>query len=391
MNILVIPSWYPPNGGMFFAHQTRWLMDEGISAGIIVVEEKSLKKMRISSLVNDLSISRGDEYGIYTYRKTQFRVPRLNRLNAMLWIRSAVNLTERYILENAKPDIMQVHSCMWGGVVAAKIKKNHGIPYVITEHRGRFNQNDFFKNKDILPWHYPFLKEALANADAIIPVSGRLVAKLNELAEKKLSCSPYPNPVDDGFFEPSDHELIKQQTDFLNISNFLPYKAIDVLIHAFSLASSKMSDMRLHLVGDGPGRLEMEALVKRLDLSESVFLYGMKGRQEVKSIIQACDFLVLSSFNEGQPVVIGEATLCGKPVICTDVVSNQDVPDFAGLIVETGNPKELADAMLFAHTHKKSFDAGRIRDFALSRFSRKVVIAEVIQVMKSVVHTDVSI
>lgn len=231
------------------------------------------------------------------------------------------------------------------------------------------------------------LKEALINADAIIPVSEKLVSVLKDIAGQKLSCISIPNPVDESIFKPgivqkNDPEI----TDFLNITNFLPYKATDVLIKAFYLAAQRVSRVRLHFAGDGPGRKEIVTLVRNYDLADKVFFHGQKTRQEIRDHILACDFLISSSFNEGQPVSIGETLLCGKPVICTDVVSGSDVPDFAGLIVETGNITELAEAMVFAHKHNKRFDSGRIREFALLRFSQKVVIDRIIGVMNSIVQ-----
>ena len=120
-----------------------------------------------------------------------------------MWIHSALRLSEMFIHENGKPDIILVQSCMWAGFVAAQIKKKYHIPYVIIEHRGRFNRNDYFGNRDIKGWHIPYLKESLTRADVIVPVSEMLVNKLNDIAGKELKCIPCPNPVDETFFEPA--------------------------------------------------------------------------------------------------------------------------------------------------------------------------------------------
>ena len=162
------------------------------------------------------------------------------------------------------------------------------------------------------------------------------------------------------------------------------------MIHAFKIACSKTPDLELHLVGEGAGRQSAERMVMEMGLEDRVMFYGKQEREEIKKNIQECDFLVLSSFNEGQPVIIGETTMCGKPVICTHVVSKTDVPDFAGLIVKAGDIQALAEALLFAHEHRKNFDPVKIRAFAQSRFSQKVVIAEIIRVMKSVISSSSS-
>jgi glycosyltransferase involved in cell wall biosynthesis len=388
MRILMIPSWYPPNGGMFFVHQAQGLVEKGIDVAVIVAEEKGVRKFSFRKSANDFRVTKNREFGILTYRKTQWRIPKINRLNTKLWINLAFRLSEIFIHENSKPDLILVQSCMWAGYVAAKIKKKYKIPYVIIEHRGRFNKNDYFGNKDIRTWHLPLLKEALTQADAIIPVSEMLVSTLNRVAGKELNCIPCPNPVDESFFEPAPSEVSSwKETVFLNISNFLPYKAISILIHAFRLACLKTPDLRLHLVGDGPERQSTEKMVLEMSLKDRVIFYGIQEREGIKENIQGCDFLVLSSFNEGQPVIIGEATMCGKPVICTDVISKADVPDFAGLIVPAGDIEALAEAMLFAHEHRTEFNAGKIRTFAQGRFSQKVVITEIIRAMESVISS----
>jgi L-malate glycosyltransferase len=390
MKLLVIPSWYPPNGGMFFVHQTQWLIDEGIEAAVVVAEEKSLKKIRLLGLPADLCMQRGQEFGIRTYRKVFFRIPKINRLNAYLWIRTAYHLAEQYIHENGRPDLIQAHSCLWAGYVAALLREKHGIPFVITEHRGRFNVNNFFRQQEIEDWHKPMLKKALTEADAIIPVSERLIPVLEEIAGKTLPCLPVPNPVNEELFFPGTHgQEFPKITSFLAITNFQPYKAINVLIDAFHSASRQGAAIRLRIAGDGPGRQKVESQVAKLGLAHRVHFLGQQPSLEIRNLLSESDFLVLSSYNEGQPVSIGEAALCGKPVICTDVISEQDVPEFTGFIVRTGNMEDLADALLNAPRRKGQFDPAVIRTFALDRFSRKAVISRIKEVMDSIILSKV--
>ena len=390
MKLLVIPSWYPPNGGMFFVHQTQWLIDEGIEAAVVVAEERSLKKIRLLGFPADLCLQRGQQFGIRTYRKVQFRIPKFNRLNAYLWIRTALHLAEQYIHENGRPDLIQAHSCLWAGYVAALLREKHGIPFVITEHRGRFNVNSFFRQQEVEDWHKPMLKRALAAADAIIPVSERLIPVLEEIAGKMLPCLPVPNPVDEELFFPGTQgQEFPRETSFLAITNFQPYKAINVLIDAFHSASRQGAAIRLRITGDGPGRQMMESQVAKLGLAHRVHFLGQQSPQEIRDLLVDSDFLVLSSYNEGQPVSIGEAALCGKPVICTDVISERDVPEFAGFIVRTGNVEALAEALLNAPGRKGQYDHAVIRTFALDRFSRKVVINRIKEVMESITHSKV--
>lgn len=65
-----------------------------------------------------------------------------------------------------------------------------------------------------------------------------------------------------------------------------------------------------------------------MDLVPGVRLIEMKGmsRPEVNYWMNACDFLLLTSFSEGSPQVVKEALACNLPVISTPV---GDVPDLA--------------------------------------------------------------
>lgn len=384
LKLLVLPSWYPPNGGNFFVNQTKWLVEQGVDASVVSVEDRGVKQFSLRDTGRFFRPKLLSYHGIPTYRQIVYRIPFLIRQNEMLWIRSMTRLCDKYIRKYGKPDIIQVHSCMWAGVVAARIKNKYGIPYLITEHRGRFNQQSCdFKNA-YADWHLPLLKEALVSADTLIPVSANMIPMLEEFAGRKLRANSLPNPVNESLFQ------IKGQRDWgavrlINISAFTSWKALDILIHAFHQALKKRPYLELHLVGDGPDFNSIQELADKLGIKEQVVFYGMLNSQQVHEKLLQSDIMVLSSKTEGQPVVIGESILSGLPVITTDVVSLEDVPEFAGRIVEKNNPMALANSILETAEHLDQYAASKIREFGMKRFSKTAVIKAIIEVMQEVV------
>ena len=117
MKISVIPSWYPPDGGRFFTNQTNWLQQFRIDADLITVEQKSLKKISILNFRSFFKLTKQQEFGIYTYRLRIPKIPKFYRLNAYIWRKTSLYLARKYLKENPRPDIIHVHSCLWGGEV----------------------------------------------------------------------------------------------------------------------------------------------------------------------------------------------------------------------------------------------------------------------------------
>ena len=131
MKILVLPSWYPPNGGRFFKLQSESLVKLGHTVDVLILEEKGITKKRNFKIENKKSILTNE------IRHNFYRIPKMNNLNIELFISKYKKLLNKYLANN-KPDIIHVHSSIWAGVVVSEIAREKNIPYVITEHRGLF-------------------------------------------------------------------------------------------------------------------------------------------------------------------------------------------------------------------------------------------------------------
>jgi glycosyltransferase involved in cell wall biosynthesis len=102
---------------------------------------------------------------------------------------------------------------------------------------------------------------------------------------------------------------------------------------------------RLVLVGDGPLRARLEAVVRARGLSGRVRFAGAS--DDVPGHLRAADLFVLSSRWEGLPFAVIEAMMSGLPVVAADVggVAEAVVDGETGLLVPPGDPVALAAAI----------------------------------------------
>ena len=128
-------------------------------------------------------------------------------------------------------------------------------------------------------------------------------------------------------------------------SGFRPVKGVDVVIRAFAKARPLCPDSVLVLAGDGPGREQLENLVRELGLEEGVIFLGVRSDMEI--IYPAFDAFVLTSHSEGFSNAILEAMGTGLPVVASRVGGNIEMVEdgVRGYLVPPGDPETLSDRL----------------------------------------------
>ena len=130
------------------------------------------------------------------------------------------------------------------------------------------------------------------------------------------------------------------------VANFRPQKDHATLLRAFAVVSAAMAGSHLVLVGDGPGRREMEKLAAELRLSGRVTFAGTVPNAELD--FDAFDLFVLATHYEGHPLTVLEAMAHGLPVVASAVGGMSEFVrhEVDGLLVPPADPAALASAIL---------------------------------------------
>jgi len=103
--------------------------------------------------------------------------------------------------------------------------------------------------------------------------------------------------------------------NLLFVGRFDHVKGLPVLLDAFTVLAGQDMGLHLHMVGDGPQRAELEALVFGSKLQDRVTFHGYRSQQQLRDHFAEADVFVMTSFAEGIPVVLMEAMASGVPVV----------------------------------------------------------------------------
>ncbi|MCK4425305.1 MAG: glycosyltransferase [Deltaproteobacteria bacterium] len=250
----------------------------------------------------------------------------------------------------------------------------------------RINPRQQYESKGLLG------KMISQTSGQIYPKAARIIAVSNGVKEIIISdykldarrIAVIPNPVDMA----SVAELSKKEPSVELPGNYLLHvgrlkvtqKAHDTLLNAFKKLHSGHPNLKLVLVGDGPDKKQIQAVVNDLDLDESVILAGWQ--KNVYAFMARAKALVLCSRYEGWPNVLVEAMACGCPVIATDcqtgpreILGNNKY----GLLVPVDDPEALAhsvDVLLTDESRRAYFQERarrRAQDFDLEQIGSKYV------------------
>jgi glycosyltransferase involved in cell wall biosynthesis len=171
------------------------------------------------------------------------------------------------------------------------------------------------------------------------------------------------------------------------VSVFVPEKGQRHLIEALAEVRAVHPAARLLLAGDGPSRAELQALAKRLGLTEAVLFPGFV--KNVDQIYQALDTFVFPSEFEGLGTALQTAMAYELPSISTargalgEVVENERTA-----LVAEPNAKEFARAMFRligdAELRKQLAVAGRHE--VEKRFSAERMVDNTIRVYEDVLR-----
>ena len=167
-------------------------------------------------------------------------------------------------------------------------------------------------------------------------------------------------------------------------------KRTDDVVRAFAALRARGVDACLCIVGDGPDREQVERRAHELGVIRDCLFLGYQ--EDVARFFAVFDAFVLSSVNEGTPVVAIEALAAARPVVATRVGGVPDVvtDGVDGFLVEPGDVEALAERLerLAAdpELRRAMGEAGRAR--VLPRYAVSRLIDDIDRLYRSLLEAE---
>lgn len=373
MYSLFVSRGYPTSkykmNGIFEFDQAKALVNEGVKVVFAAVDLRSVRRWRKWGIYKSVID------GVFVY---EINLP-LGRVSKKVKLKLgevALNLLYKKIEKDfGTPDIIHGHFSDHG-YLAAKLSEKTGSSLVVSEHSSLINK------EVIEPSLYKVCDYTYHRADALIAVSPAFKDVIKK--QFKVDSIYIPNIVDLDIFTFKD-KIKKPGFNFTSVGNLKAVKRMDLLIMAFNQVFKDLPEVSLTIFGEGVKKMELLALVDKLDLSSQVTLMGLASRQDIAKHYLSSDAFVLASQSETFGVAYIEALAMGLPVIATKSGGPEGFVNAEnGILIDVDSQSQLEKALLSMYNNVDQYNSESIVKNIKNQFSPEVVAKEIIKVYRQV-------
>lgn len=268
----------------------------------------------------------------------------VSRLKCLYQAIAAIGLARQ--LRGRGVEHIHAHMANTPTAIAMYCAAQLGIHFSFTGHA-----NDIFVHRAFLPeklnraafsvcishWHREYYSRILPLPIERLPVIRCGVARINVATDEK------------AHVRRDSHAPIK----LLSVGRLVHKKGMDTIVLAIDELGPDFS-VQCDIVGDGPIRDELQALIDSRNLQQKVHLLGAKPNHEALERMRQCDAFVLAcrcdpinGDQDGIPVSLMEAMAAGKCVITSDLapITELVIDGKTGLCVSDSNASGFASAI----------------------------------------------
>ncbi len=273
--------------------------------------------------------------------------------NPLGWLTHAAASTPRLGELALQADIIhaQAFQSVLPGVVAARAAKT---PLVSTWHTSHFLQRA--EN----PFWAPILRRLLEWSDQNLAAS-REIADVAERLAPGVRVEAVTNGVETELFKRSAPTLGATEKKRIIVPRRLFKKnGVEFFIRALPQICDAI-DVEAVIVGDGPERPRLEALVAEVGVGDCVSFLGERANAEMPGVLSSGDLAVFPSLMEATSVAALEAMACELPVVASNVGGLPEiVDDTVGGLFEPADPQSLAARVITTLERRDLPELGRV-------------------------------
>ncbi len=255
----------------------------------------------------------------------------------------------RRVTRTIRPDILNAHFASGYGT-AAWLTNWH--PYVLSVWG-----SDIYDFPERSPVHRALVRRNLLAADVVASTSHCMAGQVRKIAPGVGDIPVTPFGIELPAFSavPVLSHMPKDSLVIGTIKAMHRLYGIDTLIEAFAglrrelvaCAHPLAEKVSLRLVGDGPQTSALQALARRLGVSDRVTFVGRVPHSEVPQELAKLDIYVALSRQESFGVAVLEAGAAGRPVVVSDAEGLAEVvrDGITGVVVPREDPAAAAAAL----------------------------------------------
>ncbi|MBS0433256.1 MAG: glycosyltransferase [Proteobacteria bacterium] len=258
-------------------------------------------------------------------------------------------LAARRLVRRRKVDVVHAHWLLPQGWIARRLRRRHGIPYLVTSHGGDlFGLRGGFATR--------IKREVAAACAGMTVVSSAMRGECARIGLHPPTLEVLPMGVDlQQRFVP-DPAQPRARDKLLFVGRLVPNKGLTHLLAALPAVLAQRPQVRLVVAGFGPEQAALQAQAARLGIADRVEFKGATPQEQLPALYRRASLFVApfvrdpSGDQEGLPVALMEAIGCGCPVVVGDVAGVHDLlgDAAADVIVRPDDHAAVASAILAA-------------------------------------------
>ena len=333
----MIPGFFPITKGgaeIFALNLCKKLLDKGhkvvlLTRNLKLPQKAQFQGIQIRRFKNILPY-KIKYYGFGRFLKSKY----LRILVAIFDLFAAIPIIWK--LQRQNPfQIIHASFILPFGLAGLVIKKFLNIALIITMH----GPADFYEVPSLFN---PVLRIVLNHADAVVTVSPKLkkdlINRLGNLPIKVInngvSLIPFKNTVKQELL--NQYKIAPNDFVILTAGRLVQRKNLDKLIRAFPKILEKIPQGKLVILGSGIEKLNLQNLVRKLQLESLVIMPGWVFEEKKIEFFKRADIFIQLSEIEGLSLALLESKAAGIPAIIvgSDIPLASVLNEVTGLLIQ---------------------------------------------------------